>query len=125
MEKIILLFLNPETEFWFGGIGMSLMIELAKDISKRRENQKRCRQWNSTLENDIDKIKMLISQKRISVSKLQQGYFQYFNKYKSFLSQADIEMLIRKEPTTKDKMKEQLSVLLGLLEAVQLEEYIK
>lgn len=122
MERIISLLGNHETEVW--GICAPLIIKLAKYINKRIEDQKRRKKLSCTLENDIYEMKQLRIQKCISFSKLQQGYFQYFNKYKGILSQADIEMLIRKDPATKDKIKEQLSVLIGLLEALQLKDYI-
>ena len=122
MERIISLLRNHETEIW--GICASLIIKLAEYISKRIEDQKRCEKWSSTLENDIYEMKQLRSQKSISCSKLQQGYCQYFNKYKGVLLQADLEILIQKEPETKEQIKKQLSALIGLLEFLQLKAYI-
>lgn len=124
MERIISIFMNPETEAWFGGLGMPLIIELLKFVCKRRENQKRRKKLSRTVENDIFEITKLITQKRISFNELQQEYFRYFNKYKCFLAQAEIEMLIRKEFASKEEMKKQLSTLIGLLEALQLNDYI-
>lgn len=115
MEIINSIFLSPVVNFLFGGIGASLIVEAAKYT-----RQKRRRHWKSMLEKDIIDIKGLRAQSHIPSRKLQQEYFRYFNKYKEVLSSADVEMLMRQESASKGKQKELLSILLGLLEALQM-----
>ena len=112
-------FSNPIVAVLFGGIGTSVSVEIVKFI--RGKKQERCRQWNVTLGNDIEAIKLLLN--HAPLSKLQHEYLHYLNKYKDYLSNRDVEMLIRQESISKGKPEELLNVLLGLLEALQLKEY--
>ena len=73
--------------------------------------------------NRTKKLNLQVGRCRLKQSysrKLQQEYFRYFNKYKEVLSSADVEMLMRQESASKGKQKELLSILLGLLEALQM-----